>query len=72
MRTRDEHLAFAKERALKYLDRGELADAFTSMGSDLSKHDELRAIGEKMGQVGLLYLMQRDARRLRAWIEGFR
>jgi hypothetical protein len=69
--TRDEHLALAKKRALKHLEACELAEAFTSMGSDLSQHAELRAIGEKMFQVGLLYVMQHDERNLRRWIEGF-
>lgn len=71
MRTRDEHLAWAKARALEYLDAGDLTNAFASMGSDLRKHDELRGIADKMMQLGLLYVMQRDARELRRWIEGF-
>lgn len=70
--TRDEHLAWAKKNALEYLDRGDLSNAFVSMFSDLSKHDELRGVGQKLSQVGLLYVMQHDARQLRAWIEGFR
>jgi hypothetical protein len=69
--TRDEHLAWCKKRALEYLDRGDLEQAFTSMASDLSKHDELRKIGDLMGPVGMLYLMNHDARQLRHWIEGF-
>jgi hypothetical protein len=69
--TRDEHLAWAKRRALLYLDRGDLKEAFTSMGSDLSKHPELAKIGEMMFPVGMLYVMNRDARQLRSWIEGF-
>jgi hypothetical protein len=40
MRTRDEHLEWCKERARVYLDRGELLDAVTSMGSDLDQHPE--------------------------------
>lgn len=70
-RSRDEHLAWAKTRALEYLDRGDLEQAFTSMASDLSKHPELQRVGEHMSSVGLLYLMNRDARQLRRWIEGF-
>jgi hypothetical protein len=69
--TRDEHLAFAKKRALRYLDQGDLAQAFTSMTSDLSKHEELRNIGEKMGDIGFLYLTQNNAAQMRCWIEGF-
>ena len=38
--TRAEHLAFCKERALEYADRGDLTNAMASMGSDLNKHPE--------------------------------
>lgn len=71
MMTRDEHLAWCKKRALEYLDAGDLLEAFTSMGSDLSKHPELRNIGQMMFPVGMLYVQQHDARQLRRWIEGF-
>jgi hypothetical protein len=70
-RSRDEHLAWAKTRALEYLDRGDLANAFTSMASDLSKHEDFRKISAAMGPVGMLYVMNHDARNLRYWIEGF-
>ncbi len=70
-RDRDTHLAWAKARALEYLDRGDLQQAFTSMLSDLNKHEELRAVGEKMGDIGFLYLMHNDAAQMRYWIEGF-
>lgn len=70
--TRDEHLAWAKRRALAYLDdEFDLSNAFTSMASDLSKHPELKKIGEMMFPIGMLYVVNRDARQLRAWIEGF-
>jgi hypothetical protein len=38
--TRDEHLAWAKKRALEYLDAGDPSQAFTSMLSDLGKHPD--------------------------------
>jgi SOS response regulatory protein OraA/RecX len=69
--TREEHLAWAKRRALQYLDARDLAEAFTSMASDLSKHPELQKIEKMMSPLGLLYVMNGDARQLRAWIEGF-
>ena len=40
--TRAEHLAWAKERALEYVDAGELGSAHASLTSDLRKHPELR------------------------------
>ena len=69
--TREEHLAWSKKRALEYLDSGDMLNAFTSMGSDLSKHRELRKVGEVMFPIGMLYVQQRDERQLRRWIEGF-
>jgi hypothetical protein len=40
MTTRAEHLAWAKERALEYVDAGDINQAFTSLASDLSKHPD--------------------------------
>lgn len=36
--TRDEHLAWAKERAIEYANRGEVGNAVASLASDLRKH----------------------------------
>jgi hypothetical protein len=72
MRTRDEHLAWCKKRALEYLDRGEIVNAIASMGSDLTKHEELKNIGLNMGPMGLFYAMNGDFDGARRWIEGFR
>lgn len=40
--TRDEHLEWAKKRALELIDMGDYNQALISMMSDLGKHDELR------------------------------
>lgn len=40
METREEHLRWAKGRALEYVNCGELRNALTSMMSDLGKHPE--------------------------------
>jgi hypothetical protein len=69
--TRDEHLAWAKQRALEYVDRGELADAVASMGGDLAKHPELGS-GPYIVQLGMLRVLNGDRRGVREWIEGFR
>lgn len=37
--TREQHLAWAKQRALEYVDAGEVDQAFASLMSDLNKHD---------------------------------
>jgi hypothetical protein len=73
--TRDEHLAWSKARALKYLEPGPFfnpIEAITSMCSDLTKHDELKNhIGINLA-MGLLMIgdlhTEREARR---FIEGF-
>lgn len=70
--TRDEHLAWAKKRALEYLDAGDVVQAVTSMGSDLDKHPELRANPSLMAYAILFLLPNHDERGVREWVEGFR
>jgi hypothetical protein len=75
MRTRDEHLEFCKQRAREYLDRGELAEAVASMGSDMDNHPETRLDGAKMGTliyVAMFRIVEGDVRGVRDWVEGFR
>jgi len=70
--TREEHLDWAKKRALEYVDRGDLIQAFTSMGSDLTKHAELKnhpGIDLGMGLLMIKSLSTRDE--MRRFIEGF-
>lgn len=38
METREEHLAWCKQRALEYVELGDYNQALTSMMSDLGKH----------------------------------
>ena len=38
--TRADHLAWCKSRALKYVDAGDLNQAYASMVSDLGKHPQ--------------------------------
>ena len=66
--TWEEHLAWSKERALKFLP-DDPVQAFASMASDLDKHEEGRNhIGIKMGMelVGSGALSD-----MRDFIEGF-
>jgi hypothetical protein len=68
--TRAEHLAWAKTRALNYVDDPEQAVA--SMGSDLGKHDELSGHpGIQLGFMELLAGTMRGREAVRRWIEGF-
>lgn len=71
-RTRDEHLAWAKQRALEYVDAGDTKNAVASMLSDLKKHPELEHhTGAKLG-VSLLFAgLLATPRDVRKWIEGF-
>jgi hypothetical protein len=43
MKTREEHLAWCKQRALEYIDRGQVNEGLTSMMSDMHKHPETSA-----------------------------
>lgn len=43
--TRAEHLAWCKERALQYIDTGDIQQGITSMLSDLGKHPETEGHG---------------------------
>jgi hypothetical protein len=75
MRTREEHLEWCKERAREYLDRGDLANAVASMGSNMDKHPETRMAGEKMGMliyVAMFRITEGDVQGVRDWVEGFR
>lgn len=71
MRTREEHLVWCKERALEYLNRGDLQNAVTSMGSDLQKHPALECPPHLL-MLGGIRAMNFDTEGVRKWIEGFR
>ena len=55
--TRAQHLAWCKERALAYVDRGDVSDAFDSFCSDVSKHPDTEPIMETIEFVGMPLLM---------------
>jgi hypothetical protein len=66
------HLEWCKARALEYVDRGDLVNALSSMGSDLTKHPETAnhigtALGLRMIAAGLLG----TAEEMRKFINGF-
>lgn len=70
--TRTEHLAWCKQRALEYVDQGDVTNAWASMASDLSKHPET----EKHAaiQLGMMMLMNGrlgTAPKMREFINGF-
>jgi hypothetical protein len=69
---RAEHVAWCKQRALEYVDAGDLQGAFTSMASDMGKHPEIANNAVQMLGMGLLvngHLNTPQA--MRDWINGF-
>lgn len=70
--TRDEHLAWCKQRALDYVDQGDLSAAFASMCSDLDKHERTRDHpGVHLGGLLLLGGQLSTPLAMRRFIEGF-
>jgi hypothetical protein len=67
-RTRAEHLAWCKKRALEYLPN-DPQQAFASMASDLRKHDETR--GHAGLELGMAMMMSGNMGDMRKFIEGF-
>ncbi len=72
--TREEHLAWCKQRALAYVDRGDLTNALASFGSDMRKHPQTDtdAVAVLLGAEGVRCFMNDDAAGMRRLIEGFR
>lgn len=72
MTTRDEHLAWCKERAIEILAGGDQAGAVASMISDLGKWEEPLYGPETMrtlAAAGMLFCQ--TPQQVRHWIEGF-
>lgn len=71
--TRAEHLAWCKQRALEYVDRGDLQNALASMASDMSKHPETDTptVATLLSLEGVRCVVGNDAAGMRRLIEGF-
>lgn len=70
--TRADHLAWCKQRALAYVEAGDLTNAFASMASDLNKHEE--TANHAALEIGMLLLLGGNlstATQMRRFIEGF-
>ena len=70
--TRSEHVKWCKKRALEYVDRGDVINAFSSMCSDLKKHEE--TVDHPAIELGVLQMMfghLDDPEKMRDFIEGF-
>lgn len=71
---RAEHLAWAKQRALEYVDAGDLQQAFTSFASDLGKHPETANVLETVQTLGMPLLLMghlNTPNEMRRHIEGY-
>ena len=70
--TRAEHLQWSKDRALQYVNAGDLHNAFASMCSDLRKHPELENhAGAQLGMMLMLSDLLGTEQKMREWIVGF-
>jgi hypothetical protein len=69
---RQKHLEWCKERALQYVEAGELTQAYSSMASDMRKHKETENhMGLELG-LGLLMGGHLDtAAQMKKFIEDF-
>ncbi len=71
---REEHLQWAKDRALEYADRGDVANAIASMRSDLGKHKETAQSCDIIDNLMMPLAMTgkfEQPGELRRFIEGF-
>jgi hypothetical protein len=66
---RQQHVAWCKERALEYVDAGDLQSAVASMLSDMGKRQDT----EPPAVLGMLGMMEigRGHEAVRRWVEGF-
>lgn len=72
MTERAEHIAWCKQRALEYLDAGELVSAATVMLAHLNERDDTKISADNaLVKLLELYLRNQDEAGVRRWIEGF-
>ncbi|MEE8427060.1 MAG: hypothetical protein V3S15_07215 [Woeseiaceae bacterium] len=71
---RQAHLDWCKQRALEYVDAGDLPGAFASFSSDVTKHPETQGISETIAMLGMPMLVSGlldTAVKMRDHIEGY-
>jgi hypothetical protein len=67
--TRDGHVEWCKQRALEYVEIGDLDEAVSGMLSDLLKHEK-NVLNPMLAMTGL-YSVQLGAEGVKRWINGF-
>lgn len=67
------HMAWCKQRALEYVDRGDLVNALASFSSDVRKDESTSttAVAMLVATVGMPRAVAGDVAGLRRFIEGF-
>lgn len=72
MTTEKEHLVWCKQRALEYVDKGDLTGAFASFVSDMKKHSDT-ANHPALALGGMLFFggHLRSPQQMREHIEGY-
>jgi len=68
---RQDHLQWAKDRALEYVKANDNQQAFSSMMSDLNKHVDLQDSAKMCYQIGMLALQSESSHEMQKFIEGF-
>lgn len=69
--TREDHMEWVKERALQYVDDGDVQNAFASLVSDLNKHSETVNHGAtNLGMMLMLGGHLSTPEQMREFIEG--
>lgn len=66
-----EHLAWAKQRAIEFLDRGDIKNALTSLASDLTKSPETATLARRSaGETMALIIGRASEEQVREYING--
>lgn len=69
--TREQHLEWCKKRAHEYLAKGDIANAVTSMLSDMDKHPETTLKTPTLAMLGMLAVQSGSVTEARRFIDGF-
>jgi len=70
--TRESHLKWCKDRALEYVNQGDLANAIASMTSDMGKNPGTSmGLNGGLALVAMMYVQNNDVEGVRRWVEGF-
>lgn len=74
METRQQHLEWCKQRAIEYVDVGDLTSALASFTSDIGKHPETQKSADIATGLGMRLLMGghlSTPQQMREFINGF-